>query len=267
MLIIHSIKFNFLLFALIAPICIRAMEQQESPFDAVSTEIKQHIMLMGISSCKDLQEVALLAAQIKLINTEWNNLIEDPVIVPPLVKSLHKKFNIKKLDVRYILHTKPALEKLKITMALLTKYAFLHHNALLQKNGGIKSLPAGTHLPLAALQFALQDLHQQRRNNVNFWNTVQNIEQEYNKVIEIDRIPVILDAYRDIDKGKITSAKLLYLSENIKEGLKIKLKSYLRDKKLLSSLYSWVFNVWYPDPISISSIGTTMEGRINPIVK
>lgn len=267
MLISRSIKFNFLLFAFITPLCIRAMEQEASPFDSISTKMKQHTMLIGISSCKDLKEVALFVAQVKLINTEWNNLIEDPVIVSSCVKNLHKKFNIKKLDARYILHTKPALEQLQTRTAIITKYAFLHHNDLLQENGGIKSLTGGELLTRVALNFAHQDLCKQKKNNQNFESIIEIVKEDYFEATKEDLIDVVVNAYGE-DKigGHTTSARLLYLSENIHTALNtIKLKEFSISNNLFIPLALHAFEVFYPTCRGISSIGKQMMLRIKPI--
>ncbi len=257
---------RFILLTFIMPMSIYAMEQssEESFFDSVPQEIKQHMVLFGIYACKNLKEVASLVNTLKLISWEWNTNVEDPLIVHDVVQDLHKRFEIEILDAHYIFHTKAAQKKLQTKMELITKYAFLHHNNLLRQNGGIKSLPVGTSLTYIALTLAYKNLHPQKKENPNLYNT---LEDTYTITTKANLIDVIVDAYgADKTGGHVASARLLYLSENTNTALSaIQLKNYLRHKNLISCLASRAFNVFHPDPIGISPIGEMMEKRINPI--
>jgi hypothetical protein len=251
----------FLLLAFSMPLSIYTMEQkkEESSFDSIPREIIQQKVLDDILASENLEEVAALARK-------FNTVLEDPGIMPHVVKNLRKKFNLGKFEAFYIFHTNAAQEKLLAKMKVITQYAFLYHNDLLHYNGGIESLPCGTTLTYVALALAYKNLHHQKKVNANFYTTIENT---YSIITKADPIDVTVDAYgKDKTGGHSASAHLLYLSENISPALgAIQVKDFLRDHNVLSQLARHASNVFYPTSRGISPIGEMMLNRINPIGK
>lgn len=249
------------------PLSNYAMEKSNeiSPFDALPQETKQHIFLSGIAICTSLKEITTWVKTVKELNTEFNSLVEDPLIMPDIVKDVHKKFNIRKLDARYLIHTRAAQDKLLARIKTITQYAFLHHNDLLHKNGGVDEIrPGSGSFTKYALEHTYKDLHERRKTNSIFWDKAQEIDDIYTIIIQPHPIDCVIDAYNNDMGGQSTSAELLYLSENIDKALKAcLLKKYLEEKNLLSLLALNIFTLF----IFKRETRATAFNRINPIGK
>lgn len=249
---------------------IAAMEQSyvQSAFDTIPEELNQHLVLSAVSVCRNVQEVASFVLALKLVNKMWNALIEDPRIVAPFIKKLHKKFGIRKLDARFIFHTKEAQNQLAERTQIITKYAFLHHNDLLHKSWN-KLRNLGTSLVIYSLELSYQDLHEQRKNNSNFWNTTLEIEDAYVLATMNDTINVVGDAYNSPEcEASSVATHLLYITENNDHILKdSKLQDHQAGKNLFSMLFSKSFQAFFPDPFKKSDVYNKTKARINVLKK
>lgn len=190
---------------------INAMERssEDSFFDDVQKEVKRDIVLYFIDDSENVETAIKHLYMFQSINKSSYQVINDPQMCQSYVRSLHKKFNIRKLFVRYMMHTKAAKRLLLERMKVISQYAFLYHNTILrERNKKVESARF-------VLEQTCEILHESRKKDKTFWDNTQAITNNYNALTSCKKIKVKVDAYKYPFYGEWSSQDLLYLSENM----------------------------------------------------
>jgi len=237
-------------------------------FIPVPVELKAKIVFNAIGYAKDMNKAVTFVQTCKRVDRELEleYIVENEQNSAHLVKTLHKKFEIPKVQVRYMLHTDETQKQLLKKMGVITKYAFLNYTTLLHEPFSRTRTYARTALPLLALERAHMVVKQNRKNNMKFWENNEDIISHYS-IITQPNIIDISDVYYPASKAserKNVAAFLLYLAEHTNE---IIAKTVLEeDVTFFPLLISQVDSIFYPSSSSSeSSLYKETCARINLI--
>jgi hypothetical protein len=248
-----------------------AMEHavEKTMFIPVPVELKAKIVSNAIGYAKDMNEAVAFVQVCKRVNPELKleYIVENEQNSAHLVKTLHKKFKIPKIQVRYMLHTDETQKQLLKKMGVIIKYAFLNYVTLLREPLLRTRVYARTSLPLLALERAHMVLKQNRKNDVQFWENNEDIIPRYSIVTQSNTIDVSVDVHYSNSKApELTNiaAFLLYLAEHGNEV--IAKNAVLKEgETFFSLLISQVDGVFYPSPSRESSLYKETCARIHLI--
>lgn len=242
---------------------------EKTMFIPVPVELKAKIVSNAIGYAKDMDEAVTFVQTCKRVNPELEleYIVENEQNSAHLVKTLHKKFEIPKVQVRYMLHTDETQKQLLKKMSVITKYAFLNYTTLLHTPLSRLRDYARKALPLLGLERAHKLLQQKRKNDVQFWENNEDIIARYSIVTQPKTIDVSVDvAYADSKalELKNLAAFLLYLAEHSNEVI-AKPVVLKKDETFFSLLISQVEGVFYPSPSRESSLYKETCARIHLI--
>jgi hypothetical protein len=197
---------------------------------------------------------------------KFKDIVEDEHKSVYLVKVLHKKFKIPKLQVRFKLHTDEIQKNLIKKMDIITKYAFLNCTTLLHEALSRKRVYARTALPLLALERAHITLKQIRKNDPQFWKNNEDIISHYSSITQLSSIDIPSEADSDSKASELINVAtfLLYLAEHSNELITIPIALQERET-LFSGLISHVDRIFYPPASEKSALYKEMCARINPV--
>lgn len=137
-----------------------AMEQiiKKEKFIDVPIELKTKIVFNAVGYVKNIDEAIIFLHTCKQANQEikLKDIVENEQNSVFFVKTLHKKFEIPKLQVRYMLRTNETKTQLLKKKDIIAKYAFLHHNTLLLNILLRERVHHGTALSLVSLERSFQ---------------------------------------------------------------------------------------------------------------
>lgn len=241
-----------------------------STFIDIPRELTTKIVINALSYAQDIDEALRFVDACKRVDQQLtlNETVENEQHAHYLIKLLHKKFEISKLQVRYMLPTALAQKQLLEKMEIISKYAFLNYPELLTNPLSRTRVYTRTALPLLALERAHKTLQQKRKNDPQFWkNNHQEIPNnlQIKKADSIDA-PVCNDSDLKINELKNLVAFLAYLVEHCNEVI-ISINTPLQDKlkeqkNLFSLLIAHIEHVFYPTPTTTSPIYKEFCNRI-----